>query len=144
MDVRVLHSVLEKDDQMEVFAPTPPGMTKVVLATNIAESSVTLPRVRYVLDMATHKNIQVDKVINLTLTRKYGNVVLLKSWISMTSAKQRAGRTGRELPGNVFRFYSRHFHDAMEVGQIDTNLSRTNCPKCSGYHSHNHSFVSKY
>ena len=49
MSVLILHSLVEGEEQLKVFEPIPPGHTRVVLATNIAESSVTIPDVRYVI-----------------------------------------------------------------------------------------------
>lgn len=44
LEILVLHSIIEHEDQMKVFAPIPDGVTRVVLATNIAESSITIPQ----------------------------------------------------------------------------------------------------
>lgn len=57
MQLMVLHSLIEKEDQMLAFTPLMPEVTRVVLATNIAESSITLPQVRYIIDLGVHKQV---------------------------------------------------------------------------------------
>lgn len=57
MSLIVLHSMVEKEDQMRAFEPLEPYVTRLVLSTNIAESSITLPMVRYVLDLGMHKQV---------------------------------------------------------------------------------------
>ena len=85
--------------------PAKKGVTKVVLATNAAESSITLPDVDVVIDLGTHKQVQYDEELKVTR--------LLKAWVSKASATQRAGRTARVRPGSVYRLYSEALFDAM-------------------------------
>eukprot|EP01103_Thecamoeba_quadrilineata_P014949 TRINITY_DN4584_c0_g1_i1.p1 TRINITY_DN4584_c0_g1~~TRINITY_DN4584_c0_g1_i1.p1 ORF type:complete len:821 (-),score=143.59 TRINITY_DN4584_c0_g1_i1:62-2524(-) len=101
----ILHSEMEHDDCLSVFTPIPCGITRVILSTNIAESSVTLPGVRYVFDFGTHKQVVHSPEFNCDM--------LQKKIISKSSAQQRKGRTGRLFPGNVFRFYSRALFEKM-------------------------------
>jgi len=95
VELMILHSVV--DDQLKVFEPVRAGHTRVVLATNIAESSVTIPHVKFVLDLGAHKEVSFSPRFNCEM--------LVKTWISQASAKQRAGRCGRLSPGTVFRLY---------------------------------------
>ncbi len=57
MSLIILHSMVEKEEQMKAFEPLEPFVTRLVLSTNIAESSVTLPQVRYIIDLGMHKQV---------------------------------------------------------------------------------------
>ncbi|KAI9671620.1 MAG: putative ATP-dependent RNA helicase dhr2 [Trizodia sp. TS-e1964] len=86
-------------DQQNVFKPLQKSNSrKIILATNIAETSVTIPGVRYVVDTGISKIKEYR--INLNLD------TLLTKAISKASALQRAGRAGREAPGKCWRLYS--------------------------------------
>ena len=109
-----VHSELPHEDQARAFAPATDGRFKVVLATNSAESSVTLPDCDDVLDLGTHKALRYDAASH--------RAVLAPAWVSRASATQRAGRTGRVRPGRCWRLYGkRRFDDALrdhEVSEI--------------------------
>lgn len=92
-----LYAALSPLQQLKVFAKYPRGHRKVVVATNIAETSVTISGVKYVIDSGLRK-IKVWR-------HQLGISTLLTTPISQSSAKQRAGRAGRESPGKVFRLY---------------------------------------
>lgn len=92
-----LFAALPQAQQMRAFEPAPPGMRKVILATNIAETSVTINNVRYVVDCGTVK----VRVYNA----RSGVDVLAVQPISKAQARQRAGRAGRDQPGVCFRLY---------------------------------------
>lgn len=108
-----LHSEIPVEDQDIAFSAVQSDQVKVVIATNIAESSITLPDVDVVICLGTHKVVQYDQKTN--------RVQLVNSFISRASAAQRAGRTGRTRPGTVYRLYSKRLfesmnsHDAPEV-----------------------------
>ncbi|KAK8807308.1 hypothetical protein WA158_004067 [Blastocystis sp. Blastoise] len=93
-----LFSSLPPFQQQLVFNPTPKGQRKIVLATNIAETSLTIDGVVYVIDCGFSK----QKVYNPTLRAEY----LLVTPISKVNAQQRAGRAGRTRPGKCFRLYT--------------------------------------
>ncbi len=57
IEMTVLHSLLEREDQMRIFDPIPSGVTRLILATNIAESSITIPQLHYVIDMGLNKQV---------------------------------------------------------------------------------------
>lgn len=98
MHILPLYSLLPTKEQMKVFEPPPDGSRLVILATNVAETSLTIPGIRYVFDCGRSKE------------RKYDPVSGVQSfeidWISKASAKQRAGRAGRTGPGHCWRLYS--------------------------------------
>ena len=83
--------------QMAAFRPAPPGIRKVILATNIAETSITIPGVRYVIDPGFVKQRQYFG--------KTGMEALAVVPCSQSSARQRMGRAGREAPGECYRLY---------------------------------------
>ncbi|KAI0039680.1 P-loop containing nucleoside triphosphate hydrolase protein [Auriscalpium vulgare] len=98
MHIVPLYSLLESEKQMKVFQPPPPGARLVVVATNVAETSLTIPGIRYVVDCGRAKERQYN-VAN-------GIQSFQVSWISKASAAQRAGRAGRTGPGHCYRLYS--------------------------------------
>eukprot|EP01127_Copromyxa_protea_P019135 TRINITY_DN6136_c0_g1_i1.p1 TRINITY_DN6136_c0_g1~~TRINITY_DN6136_c0_g1_i1.p1 ORF type:complete len:700 (-),score=125.38 TRINITY_DN6136_c0_g1_i1:54-2153(-) len=84
--------------QQKVFLPTPEGCRKVVLCTNIAETSVTVPSIKYVIDCGMVK----CRIYN----SKIGMDVLAVVPVSKAQARQRAGRAGRTGPGDCYRLYT--------------------------------------
>ena len=109
-----IHSDIPFEEQMEAFEPPKEGEVKVVIATNAAESWVTLPDVDHVICLGLCKQI----VYNKSSHRQQ----LIPTWISRASATQRAGRTGRVRCGNVYRLYSRDAYNeyfaSFEAGEI--------------------------
>lgn len=93
-----LFANLPPHEQARVFEPAPKDTRKVILSTNIAETSVTIAGVRFVVDCGLVKQ------------RAYKNTTgvdsLVVTSISKNSATQRAGRAGREAPGKCFRIYT--------------------------------------
>ncbi|GAA5900422.1 hypothetical protein JCM5296_001422 [Sporobolomyces johnsonii] len=93
-----LYSLLPTEKQMKVFAEPPAGHRLVVVATNVAETAITIPNIKYVVDTGRAKE------------RKYDHASGIQSfevdWISKASAAQRAGRAGRTGPGHCYRLYS--------------------------------------
>jgi len=111
MHILPLYSMLPNREQLRVFDPPPEGSRLVILATNVAETSLTIPGVRYVFDCGRSKE------------RKYDQTTGVQSfeigWISKASASQRAGRAGRTGPGHCYKLYSsavyeRDFQDFAE------------------------------
>lgn len=93
-----LYASLPTVQQMRVFQPPPDGSRMIVLATNVAETSLTIPGVRYVFDCGRSKEKKYD-----TST---GVQTFEIDWISKASASQRSGRAGRTGPGHCYRLYS--------------------------------------
>jgi len=94
-----IHSDIPMEEQLEAFQPAGENEVKIIIATNAAESSVTLPDVDHVICLGTCKKIKY----NLRTHRS----LLAVSWISRASATQRIGRTGRVRPGSAYHLYSR-------------------------------------
>lgn len=93
-----IYANLPSDLQAKVFEPTPPNARKVVLATNIAETSLTIDNIIYVIDPGFGKQNSYNA--------RTGMESLIIVPISKASANQRAGRAGRVAPGMCFRLYT--------------------------------------
>ncbi|XP_024370812.1 ATP-dependent RNA helicase DEAH13 isoform X2 [Physcomitrium patens] len=93
-----LYAMLPAAAQLRVFAQVPEGARLVVVATNVAETSITIPGIRYVVDTGRSKERDFDRANGMS---KYE-----VRWISKASANQRAGRAGRTGPGHCYRLYS--------------------------------------
>ncbi|XP_072464225.1 probable ATP-dependent RNA helicase DHX34 [Notamacropus eugenii] len=98
-----LHSALSIADQDKVFDVAPPGVRKCILSTNIAETSVTIDGVRFVLDSGKVKEMSFDPKAKLQRLQEF--------WISRASAEQRKGRAGRTGPGVCYRLYAESDYD---------------------------------
>lgn len=112
-----LFAGLETEQQMFVFQKTPSDSRKVIFSTNIAEASVTIDGVVYVIDTGYVKLRNYDA--NLGIENL--NVVP----VSKASATQRAGRAGRTRPGKCFRLYTEQTYNALEEATYP-ELSRSN------------------
>jgi len=113
-----VYSALPSEMQTRIFDPAPPGSRKVVVATNIAETSLTIDGIHYVVDPGFVK----QKVYN----SKTGIDQLVVTPISQAQAKQRAGRAGRTGPGKCYRLYTeRAYRDEM-LSTAVPELQRTN------------------
>nr|CAD2174188.1 unnamed protein product [Meloidogyne enterolobii] len=104
--ILILHSTLSVEEQQKVFDLAPVGIRKCILSTNIAETSVTIDEVRFVIDSGKENLMVYDPSIR---THK-----LAETWISKASANQRKGRAGRTGPGVCFRLYSEEEFSKME------------------------------
>ncbi|EPS40452.1 hypothetical protein H072_5712 [Dactylellina haptotyla CBS 200.50] len=95
--IDILHSSLPQQ-QMEVFH-TSTGKRKIILSTNIAETSVTIPEVRYVVDTGKLREKRYEQASRITK--------LQCTWISKSNSKQRAGRAGRVQNGHYFALFTK-------------------------------------
>ena len=93
-----LYAALPNHLQQRVFQPTPSFTRKIILATNIAETSITVPGIRHVIDTGKHKQRVFRPSLNLDS--------LLIASVSRSSANQRSGRAGRDAPGSAYRLYT--------------------------------------
>uniref|UniRef100_A0A8C5EK73 Activating signal cointegrator 1 complex subunit 3 n=1 Tax=Gouania willdenowi TaxID=441366 RepID=A0A8C5EK73_GOUWI len=93
-----LYSLLAPEQQAKVFRPSPPGTRLCVVATNVAETSLTIPGIKYVVDCGRVKKRFYDRVTGVSSFQV--------TWTSQASANQRAGRAGRTEPGHCYRLFS--------------------------------------
>ncbi|CDK25523.1 unnamed protein product [Kuraishia capsulata CBS 1993] len=98
-----IYSSLPSEMQTKIFEPTPAGKRKVILATNIAETSLTIDGIYYVVDPGFVKINAYDP--------KLGMDSLIVSPISKAQANQRAGRAGRTGPGKCYRLYTKSAYE---------------------------------
>nr|XP_025872854.1 probable ATP-dependent RNA helicase DHX37 [Vulpes vulpes] len=98
LHVLPLYSLLAPEKQAQVFQPPPEGTRLCVVATNVAETSLTIPGIKYVVDCGKVKKRHYDRVTGVSSFRV--------TWVSQASADQRAGRAGRTEPGHCYRLYS--------------------------------------
>ncbi|TNN05335.1 ATP-dependent RNA helicase DHX8 [Schistosoma japonicum] len=113
-----VYAALPSEMQSRIFDPAPPGSRKVVIATNIAETSLTIDGIYYVIDPGFVK----QKVYS----SKSGMDQLIVTPISQAQAKQRAGRAGRTGPGKCYRLYTeRAYRDEMLATNVP-EIQRTN------------------
>ena len=112
-----LYAGLTTDQQMYVFEPAPENTRKVIVSTNIAEASVTIDGIVYVIDCGFAK------------LRAYnpstGIETLTAVPISKASATQRAGRAGRTKPGKCFRLYTQQAHENLPDATVP-EIQRSN------------------
>ncbi|KAG2155816.1 P-loop containing nucleoside triphosphate hydrolase protein [Suillus bovinus] len=114
MHVVPLYSLLPSEKQMRVFDSPPTGYRLVVVSTNVAETSLTIPNIRYVIDSGRAKERHYDMASGIQSFQV--------SWISKASAAQRAGRAGRTGPGHCYRLYSsalyEHYFESFSQPEI--------------------------
>ncbi|KAH7682285.1 RNA helicase protein [Dioscorea alata] len=113
-----LYSGLSRSDQDLIFAPTPKGKRKVVISTNIAETSLTLDGVVYVVDSGFSKQRFYNPITDIE------NLVVAP--ISKASARQRAGRAGRVRPGKCFRLYTEEYFMKEMSAEAIPEMQRSN------------------
>eukprot|EP00775_Hariotina_reticulata_P004412 gene4412-4665_t len=92
-----LHGGLPAGTQARVFERPRPGVLKVVVATNVAETSLTIDDVTVVIDTGRHKEMSYDASRGLSR--------LSETWVSQAAAQQRRGRAGRVAPGTCYRLW---------------------------------------
>ncbi|XP_031618969.1 probable ATP-dependent RNA helicase spindle-E [Contarinia nasturtii] len=109
--IYILHSLVSTEEQQSIFQPVEDGVRKIILSTNIAESSITVPDVKFVIDFCLMKYLHSDSTKNFTS--------LEMAWASRNNCRQRAGRAGRLEDGRCYRLvYRRHFERYMRESQI--------------------------
>ncbi|KAG0703797.1 P-loop containing nucleoside triphosphate hydrolase protein [Suillus ampliporus] len=114
MHVVPLYSLLPSEKQMRVFDSPPAGHRLVVVSTNVAETSLTIPNIRYVIDCGRAKERHYDMASGIQSFQV--------GWISKASAAQRAGRAGRTGPGHCYRLYSsalyEHYFESFSQPEV--------------------------
>lgn len=111
-----LHSTISSEDQQAAFKLPPPGVRKIVIATNIAETGVTIPDITCVIDTGKHKEMRFDERRQLSR--------LAQSFIARANAKQRRGRAGRVQEGLCFHLFTKYRHDNLMMDQQTPEMLR--------------------
>ncbi|KAK8301495.1 hypothetical protein V6Z12_D04G025500 [Gossypium hirsutum] len=104
------HGSMATSEQKLIFEKPPPNIRKIVLATNMAEASITINDIVFVVDCGKAKETTYDALNNTPC--------LLPSWISQASARQRRGRAGRVQPGECYHLYPRCVYEAFSEYQL--------------------------
>lgn len=119
--ILILHSTVPASEQADAFQPVTEGCRKIILATNIAESSVTIPDVKFVIDTGRAREKRYDPMERTSM--------LQCNWISKSNAKQRAGRAGRVQNGHYYALYSEgrleSFNTVTSPQILHSDLRRT-------------------
>ncbi|GLT50028.1 hypothetical protein SLA2020_235410 [Shorea laevis] len=108
--VLTCHGSMATSEQKLIFEKPPPNVHKIVLATNMAEASITINDIVFVVDCGKAKETTYDALNNTPC--------LLPSWISKASARQRKGRAGRVQPGECYHLYPRCVYEAFAEYQL--------------------------
>ncbi|KAM4056301.1 helicase associated (HA2) domain-containing protein [Hirsutella rhossiliensis] len=116
MQILPLYSLLPTREQLRVFEDPPEGYRQIILATNVAETSLTIPGTRFVFDCGRSKERRYDR---LSGVQSYDI-----GWISKASASQRSGRAGRTGPGHCYRLYSSAVYERDFPAFADPELLR--------------------
>lgn len=112
-----LHGMLSSSNQQKVFATAPSNTRKIVVATNIAETSITVNDVLYVIDSGKMKQTEYDAEKKMS--------ALVEVFVSRASANQRRGRAGRVKEGTCYKLYSSVVHDDVLPSHQLPELHRT-------------------
>lgn len=115
--LHMLHSSIPLQDQQAIFDPPPQGVRRVILATNIAETSITIPDVVYVIDTGKIKEQRYDPDKHMSS--------LVSAWVGSSNLNQRAGRAGRHRSGEYYGIIGKdhaeslHPHQTVEMKRVD-------------------------
>lgn len=109
-EIRPLYASMPPDQQLDAFKSPPPGVRKIILSTNVAETSVTISGIRYVVDCGYFKCKMMEPTTGMEM--------LKATPISQAQANQRAGRAGREAPGKCFRVYTESAFEGLREASI--------------------------
>ncbi|XP_015515166.1 probable ATP-dependent RNA helicase spindle-E [Neodiprion lecontei] len=115
-DVVVMHSSITNEEQQRIFEMPPTGYRRIILSTNISESSITVPDVKYVIDFCLTKVLVTDPNTNFQC--------LEMTWASKANCDQRAGRAGRVMNGRVYRMVPENFYMSVLPEEGDPEMLR--------------------
>jgi HrpA-like RNA helicase len=104
ISIHILHSKVPAQDQTEACATVPDVEKRVIFATSLAESSVTIPSVSHVIDTGISRDMETEDLTGLS--------VLCDTWSAQAVVRQRAGRAGRTRSGMNIRLFSRHVYES--------------------------------
>ncbi|KAI9370426.1 P-loop containing nucleoside triphosphate hydrolase protein [Aspergillus egyptiacus] len=114
--VHALHSSIASEEQEKAFNVPPEGMRKIVIATNIAETGITIPDITAVIDAGKEKTMRFDERRQLSR--------LVEAFISRANAKQRRGRAGRVQRGICFHLFTKYRHGKLLAEQQTPEMLR--------------------
>lgn len=128
-DIVILHSSITSEEQQRIFQKPPHGYRRLILSTNIAESSITVPDVKYGLLNYNKRKFVYKAIFNFIffsvidfclikhlITDPHTNFSCLElKWASKANCEQRAGRTGRVMDGRVYRLVPQTFYEVISV-----------------------------
>lgn len=110
-EIHVLHSSIPVEDQQAIFEPVRrSGLRRIILATNIAETSITIPDVVYVIDSAKSKENHYDPDRHLQS--------LSSAWVGTSNVNQRVGRAGRHRPGHAYSLLTRARYNCLKPSSM--------------------------
>lgn len=112
-----LYGSMPTDQQRRIFLPSPPGIRKCVVATNVAATSLTIDGIRYVVDSGFVKQLNHNPRVGLDILEVVP--------ISKSEAMQRAGRAGRTSSGKCYRVYSKEFWGQCMPDHMIPEIKRT-------------------
>ena len=122
-----LYASMNPDDQLKAFQPSYPGKRKFVLATNIAETSVTIPGIQYVIDPGKMKSRRMHPATGADMLQVFTRAIFTHcaviflcqvAAVSQAQANQRAGRAGRERAGTCFRLFTEDTFEQLDESSI--------------------------
>ncbi|XP_024627593.2 DExH-box ATP-dependent RNA helicase DExH3 [Medicago truncatula] len=108
--IQTCHGLMETFEQKLIFDKPPPNVRKIVLATNVAEASITINDIVFIIDCGKTNESSYDALNNTPC--------LLPSWISQASARQRRGRAGHVQPGECYHLYPKCVYEAFSEYQL--------------------------
>nr|KMM65618.1 ATP-dependent RNA helicase A [Coccidioides posadasii RMSCC 3488] len=114
--VHSLHSSIASEEQEKAFLVPQKGTRKIVIATNIAETGITIPDITAVIDTGKEKVMRFDERRQISR--------LVETFISRANAKQRRGRAGRVQEGLCFHLFTKHRHDKLMADQQTPEMLR--------------------
>ncbi|KAK3706195.1 hypothetical protein LTR37_012896 [Vermiconidia calcicola] len=114
--IHALHSSFSSEDQQAAFEIPPEGTRKIVIATNIAETGITIPDVTCVIDTGKHREMRFDERRQMSR--------LIQSFIARANAKQRRGRAGRVQEGICFHLFTRYRFEELMIDQQTPEMLR--------------------
>lgn len=128
-----VYAALPSEMQSRIFDPAPPGARKVVIATNIAETSITIDGIYYVIDPGFSKQNAYDPKLGMDSLSVTVSLFLYQSRkaayaqpISQAQARQRSGRAGRTGPGKCYRLYTEIAYRNEMLPNPIPEIQRTN------------------
>uniref|UniRef100_A0A0N4ZUS9 RNA helicase n=1 Tax=Parastrongyloides trichosuri TaxID=131310 RepID=A0A0N4ZUS9_PARTI len=111
-----LYSLLSTERQQKIFNPIPKNSRLCIVSTNVAETSITIPNIKYVVDTGKEKRKEYDIVTGVSR--------FVVSWCSQASANQRSGRAGRVQAGHAYRLYSSAVFQGFDKFSIPEILNK--------------------